>query len=1008
MNAMIRYASFVGCLIVAAALANADQSTQTTAVSYSRHIAPILRQNCLACHRDGQAEGGLSLEGAVGMGQGGDSGELIDLKQPSESLLLDRITNTDEIMPPDDNSVGAKRLSAEEVDLIRHWIEAGAKVDEKGADAMDWEPIAESIRTSLALAASPDAQFIAVGRANRVELIDQHSGMITGTLADQSLSPAGVADVDFIGAIAISPLGEHIATGGYKSVRIWRREKREMTPLDPSMPIAGQVVCAPDQQQVAFIDPVGDVQIWSRSNRQTVKVISPVQPAKLIDWSVQHEIAVIDHTKTLRFFQADDAAEIGSISLSGNVAMLERSVDGSSTVVVHTDGTLRLLRQKQPLKKSSAAAIKDATTAIYLNPTTLFVGTQAGTVHQIDLEADQVTQTFAVESLVTTLTVNDPYLFAGTDKGTVITLNLQDGTQVSVAKDDWQDRLYAQRLGRSLTQTEGHAKRLEGQTPKLQANLDREKKSLDEVTKAFSEAEEKLKQEVQKRIEVDQQLSAVSSEKKATEQFLTTSQADVEAYKRSIAGLDMQLASDTKALAPLKATADQANQAVSAAEAQVASAMKQLEQAKQQAAQAMQSLEKAKLNLKSKQQQQQEATTKLAALEKQRDESTKRAAEQKQKIDQLEKSLQERDKAVAGNKENLANRKQALESVKEAHQLAADRIPQHQRQVLVRSLQIEQLKRQIEALQTSGQSGHPVTSIALLDSNRMSVLDAEGTLRDYDILSGQPTGPALKLRHDMSTNVAGKPAIVSSSNDSIWVTANTSLLSIDHPAAWRLHKMIGGLRSDVIPDRVTALAFSPDGESLAIGSGVPSRSGMVAIADVDTGSMMRRLPDVHSDAVLALAYSPAGDILASGSADKSIRLIDYRQSNIIKSLDGHTHHVLSLDWRQDGQTLASGGADKNIKLWDVQSGQQQRSIGVLSDEVSAVRFVGADQAKFASVTLDGQLRVHQTSNGTQIKAAGSGELTYTMDVSADGETILTCGQSGTLRRWNTEDLSPRN
>jgi len=60
------------------------------------------------------------------------------------------------------------------------------------------------------------------------------------------------------------------------------------------------------------------------------------------------------------------------------------------------------------------------------------------------------------------------------------------------------------------------------------------------------------------------------------------------------------------------------------------------------------------------------------------------------------------------------------------------------------------------------------------------------------------------------------------------------------------------------PAEAGLLAFSPDGRVLATGSGEPSRSGQVKLWDVATGKLVGDFKDAHSDAVLALDFSADG------------------------------------------------------------------------------------------------------------------------------------------------------
>jgi WD40 repeat protein len=78
----------------------------------------------------------------------------------------------------------------------------------------------------------------------------------------------------------------------------------------------------------------------------------------------------------------------------------------------------------------------------------------------------------------------------------------------------------------------------------------------------------------------------------------------------------------------------------------------------------------------------------------------------------------------------------------------------------------------------------------------------------------------------------------------------------------------------------------------------------------------------HTAGVWSVAYSPDGKTLASGSGDSTIKLWDRAGGKEKATLKGHKGSVRSVAFSPDGKTLASGSDDFTIKLWDVQTGKE--------------------------------------------------------------------------------------
>jgi len=209
-----------------------------------------------------------------------------------------------------------------------------------------------------------------------------------------------------------------------------------------------------------------------------------------------------------------------------------------------------------------------------------------------------------------------------------------------------------------------------------------------------------------------------------------------------------------------------------------------------------------------------------------------------------------------------------------------------------------------------------------------------------------------------------------------------------------------------LADRIGTLAFSPDGRWLVSGGGEPSRSGEVWFWDAASGNPVFGLTNLHSDAVLSAAFSPDGRWLATGGADRFARLVEVASGRQVRALEGHTGHVLGVGWRADGQLLATAGADLSVKFWDPVTGERRKQATGFAHEVTSVaHLAGTNQWVVASG--DNELRVIN-ENGDRVRGlSGANDFTQALAVTADGQWILTGGQEGILRAWNSTEEVPR-
>ncbi len=119
-----------------------------------------------------------------------------------------------------------------------------------------------------------------------------------------------------------------------------------------------------------------------------------------------------------------------------------------------------------------------------------------------------------------------------------------------------------------------------------------------------------------------------------------------------------------------------------------------------------------------------------------------------------------------------------------------------------------------------------------------------------------------------------------------------------------------GRSDDAHGEAVFAVAFSPDGKTLAFGE----RDKKLFLMDPETGVVKKTLPG--PDGITALAYSPNGKTLAIGRLGGTPVLFDVDSGRKLDALEGEGAWGHALTFSPDGRTLFVADS-LGVLVWDV-------------------------------------------------------------------------------------------
>lgn len=225
----------------------------------------------------------------------------------------------------------------------------------------------------------------------------------------------------------------------------------------------------------------------------------------------------------------------------------------------------------------------------------------------------------------------------------------------------------------------------------------------------------------------------------------------------------------------------------------------------------------------------------------------------------------------------------------------------------------------------------------------------------------------------------------------------------------RLWDVITGFEKKILkghPHEINSIAFSPDGKTIASGNtgihdGERFFEVTVRLWDISTGELKHTLTEFTGQ-VNCLAFSPDGDILASGEGlpENNVRLWNTDTGYLTHTFKTEIGSIYELLIPQNNTVIAMGG-HKKVQSWDL---IKLTTIDLLSDEIGPVigLELSVDGKTLVSTGQDKIVRIWAINTGIITRKFPINNRTIDISLSANQAYIITTEFGNVLGVWEVE------
>lgn len=316
------------------------EASKPGTVGFIKDVAPILVQNCIACHNTKKSESKYTMTTFAQLAKGGQQGEGITLEpgDPDASRFIELCRADGEPRMP----YKQDPLPADKLAILEKWVQEGAKYD-GGSPTEDWVSVLRKVTPIVvpeaypatvaitALAFSPDGKQVAASGYHEVTLWKAVDGALDrrlGGLAERVYDVAYSADGKWLAIASGDP-------GQFGSVKLWLAEPggggKPVRDLLETTDSVFAVAFSPDSKQVAAAGADRAIRVWEVDSGKQIALIEDHA-----DWIL--DLAYSPNGKRLASASRDKTAKVFDVATQESLVTFPGHAQTVYTVSFSPDG----------------------------------------------------------------------------------------------------------------------------------------------------------------------------------------------------------------------------------------------------------------------------------------------------------------------------------------------------------------------------------------------------------------------------------------------------------------------------------------------------------------------------------------------------------------------------------------------------------------------------------------------------------------------------------------------